>query len=312
MKQKLINTIIIQNNSAEKMLEKIRRPAVAGQFYDGNEQSLRETIEKCFLDKRGPKTLPKVKSGKKDVKGIIVPHAGFIYSGAIAAHSYNFLAQNGFADTFIIIGPNHTGMGSGVSVITDGEWLTPFGTSKINEILGKQIRRDIIDRDENAHKYEHSIEVQLPFLQFIVGSRNFDFVPISMSMQDKKTTEEVGTILSNAIKDADEKIAIIASTDFTHAGFNYSSMPPKGIKVEKYAEKQDKLAIDKILNLDPGGLIKTVEEKSITMCGYGPVATMLHATKKLGAKKAELLKYGTSCDVQPGNSCVGYGAIVVY
>jgi len=294
------------------MLEKIRRPAVAGQFYDGNEESLRETIEHCFLDKRGPKTLPKVNPGDKKIKGIIVPHAGFIYSGAIAAHSYNFLAKKGFADTFIIIGPNHTGMGSGVSVMTDGEWLTPFGTSKINEILGKQIRRDIIDKDENAHKYEHSIEVQLPFLQFIVGSQNFDFVPISMTMQDNKTAKEVGNIIANAIKDSDENIAIIASTDFTHAGFNYASMPPKGMKVNEYAEKQDKLAIEKILNLDPEGLIRTVEEKSITMCGYGPVATMLYATKKLGAKKAELLKYGTSYEVQPGQSCVGYGAIAVY
>ena len=294
------------------MLEKIRRPAVAGQFYDGNEESLRESIEKCFLDDRGPKILPKVNSGEKDIKGIIVPHAGLTYSGAIAAHSYNFLAQNGFADTFIILGPNHTGMGSGVSVITEGEWLTPFGTTKINEILSKQIRRDIIDMDENAHKYEHSIEIQLPFLQFIVGSRNFDFVPISMSMQDVKTAKEVGYIISNVIKDSDEKVVIIASTDFTHAGFNYASMPPKGMDVYEYAEKQDKLAIDKILNLDPEGLIQTVEQKSITMCGYGPVAAMLYATKNLGANKAELLKYGTSCEVQPGKSCVGYGAIAIY
>ena len=294
------------------MLEKIRRPAVAGQFYDGNEESLRESIEKCFLDNRGPKTLPKVNHRGKNIKGIIVPHAGLTYSGAIAAHSYNFLAQNGFADTFIILGPNHTGMGSGVSVITEGEWLTPFGTSKINEILGKQIRRDIIDMDENAHKYEHSIEIQLPFLQFIVGSRNFDFVPISMSVQDVKTAKEVGYILSNVIKDSDEKVVIIASTDFTHAGFNYASMPPKGINVDEYAEKQDRLAIDKILNLDPEGLIQTVEQKSITMCGYGPVAAMLYATKNLGAKKAELLKYGTSYEVQPGKSCVGYGAIAIY
>jgi len=311
VKQNLINIIIIHNNSA-KMLQKIRRPAVAGQFYDGNEESLRETIEKCFMDERGPKTLPKVNSGKKDVKGIIVPHAGFVYSGAIAAHSYNFLAKNGFADTFIILGPNHTGMGSGVSIITEGEWLTPFGTSKINEMLAKQIRRDIIDKDENAHKYEHSIEVQLPFLQFIAGSQNFDFVPISMAIQDLKTAKDVGDIISNVIQDSEEKVVIIASTDFTHAGFNYSSMPPKGMKVEEYAKKQDEYAIDKIMNIDPEGLIKTVEEKTITMCGYGPVATMLYATKKLGAKKAELLKYGTSCEVQPGKSCVGYGAIAVY
>jgi MEMO1 family protein len=307
-----MNKKYILADSALKMLEKIRRPAVAGQFYDGNEESLRDTIEKCFLDERGPKTLPKVGSTEKEIKGIIVPHAGFIFSGAIAAHAYNFLAQNGFADTFIIVGPNHTGMGSGVSIITQGEWLTPFGTSRINDILAKQIRRDIIEEDENAHKYEHSIEVQIPFLQFIAGAQNFDFVPISMSIQDIQTAKKVGNIISNAILDCDEKIAIIASTDFTHAGFNYANNPPKDIKVNEYAEKQDKFAIEKILNLDPEGLINIVEEKKITMCGYGPVATMLFAAKKLGAKKAELLKYGTSYEVQPGTSCVGYGAIAVY
>jgi len=294
------------------MLDHVRRPAVAGQFYDGSEESLRETIEKCFLDERGPKSLPKVNKGNKDIKGIVVPHAGFIYSGAIAAHCYHSLAQNGFADTFIIIGPNHTGMGSGVSIMTEGEWLTPFGTSKINEILAKQLWRETIDKDENAHKYEHSIEVQLPFLQFIVGSHNFDFVPICMSMQDLRTAEEVGNIIANTIKDADEKVAIIASSDFTHAGFNYATMPPEGMTVDEFAENQDKMAIEKILKLDPVGLIDTVQSENITMCGYGPVAAMLYANKALGAKKAELLKYGTSCDVQPGNSCVGYGAIIVY
>ncbi|MCJ7570308.1 MAG: AmmeMemoRadiSam system protein B, partial [Candidatus Thermoplasmatota archaeon] len=205
-------------------MSKIRHSTVAGQFYDANEIDLRQTIEKCFTDFRGPGEIPKVKSTKKKIKGIIVPHAGFIFSGSIAAHSYKFLAEHGFADTFIILGPNHTGMGSGVSIMTEGEWMTPFGTTQINEIIAKQLRRDIIDMDENAHKYEHSIEVQLPFLQYLVGNKNFNFVPICMGMQDIKTSQEVGNILANIIKDSDEKIVIIASSDFTHAGFNYNSM----------------------------------------------------------------------------------------
>ena len=293
-------------------MEKIRHSAVAGQFYDANELDLRQTIENCFTDYRGPGEVPKVKEKKNKIKGIIVPHAGFIFSGAIAAHSYKFLAEHGFADTFIILGPNHTGMGSGVSIMTEGEWMTPFGTTPINEIIAKQIRRDIIDIDENAHKYEHSIEVQLPFLQFLVGNKNFNFVPVCMGIQDFDTSKEVGMIIANVVKDAEEKVVIIASSDFSHAGFNYSSMPPEGIRVDKYAEKQDKLAIEKILKLDPKGLIETVEKNNITMCGYGPVSALITAAKELGATKAELLKYGTSYEVQPGSSCVGYGSIAIY
>ena len=301
---------IIEND--EIMSEKIRTPAVAGQFYDSSEEKLRHTIEKCFLDERGPRSLPKVGKNDKDIKGLVVPHAGFIYSGAIAAHSYHFLAKNCFSNTFIILGPNHTGIGSGVSVMTEGEWMTPLGNTKINETIGKQIHRDIIDKDDNAHKYEHSIEVQLPFLQYILGSKNFDFVPICMSMQDIDTAKEVGTIIANIIKDTDEKIIIIASTDFSHAGFNYMSMPPEGMRVDEYAKKQDKFAIDEILNLNPEGLIATVHNKNITMCGYGPVSAMIIASKLLGGQKAVLLKYGTSYEVHPSTSCVGYGAIAVY
>jgi len=290
----------------------MRRPAVAGQFYEGSETSLNERIKECFLDKRGPRVLPKVIDVNKKNIGIVVPHAGYIYSGAIAAHSYNYLASKGFAETFIILGPNHTGMGSGVAVMTEGSWLTPLGKVPINEKLAKLLNLDIIAKDENAHMYEHSIEVQLPFLQFSAGKQKFDFVPICMAMQDSETSSQVGEIIADAIKKTEKNVTIIASTDFSHAGFNYMSMPPEGMRVDEYAEKQDKLAIEQILKMNPEGLIDTVHKNSITMCGYGPVAAMLTATKILGAKKAELLRYGTSYEVHPGTSCVGYGALVVY
>jgi len=294
------------------MLDKLRKPTVAGQFYDASEDNLKQTIEECFLDSRGPKSLPQITQGNKQIKGLVVPHAGYIYSGAIAAHSYHILAKNSFADTFIILGPNHTGMGSGVSVMTEGSWLTPLGRVPINEKLSKLLWKDIIDKDENAHMYEHSIEVQLPFLQFSAGDKKFDFVPICMTMQDFKTASEVGKIIADAIKKTDENIVIIASTDFSHAGFNYMTLPPEGMRVDEYAEKQDKLAIDQILKMNPEGLVNTVHKNSISMCGYGPVAVMLTAAKILGASKAELLKYGTSYEVHPGSSCVGYGALAIY
>ena len=293
------------------MLE-TRRPAVAGQFYEASEERLKENIKHCFTDKRGPGKLPEIKDKQKNIKGIIVPHAGFIFSGAIAAYSYKEIAENGFSDTFIILGPNHTGMGSGVATVTKGEWLTPLGKVKINKKLAEKIHKGIIDADPTAHRNEHSIEVQIPFLQYLAKEKEFSFVPISMSMQDIKTNIEVGEIIADAIKNTDEKIIIIASSDFSHVGFNYMSMPPAGERVDKYAEKQDKKAIDKILKLDSKGLVETINKENISMCGYGPVSSMIAASKKLGAIKAELLKYGTSYEVHPGSSCVGYGAVSVY
>jgi len=293
-------------------LDKIRKPAVASQFYEGRETPLTERIKECFLDERGPKTLPKIKNVNKKHIGIIVPHAGYIYSGAIAAHSYNYLAKNGFADTFIILGPNHTGMGSAISVMTEGAWLTPLGEIKINEKISKQLVKQPLSKDDNAHMYEHSIEVQLPFLQFTADKKEFEFVPICMAMQDIEISIKIGEIIADVIKKTDENVSIIASTDFSHVGFNYMSMPPEGLRVDEYAERQDKLAIEQILKMNPKGLIDTVRDNNITMCGYGPVAAMLTAAKILGAKKAELLKYGTSYEVQPGTSCVGYGSLAIY
>jgi len=290
----------------------VRKPAVAGQFYDGDDDSLQKTLENCFKNSRGPGEIPSISEGNKNILGLVVPHAGFIYSGEIAAHSYYELANNGFADTFIILGPNHTGMGSGVSIMTEGFWETPLGRVTINKNLAENLCTGIIDKDPDAHVHEHSIEVQIPFLQYIAKSKDFDFVPICMSMQDIETTLEIGEIIARAIEKSDKKVVIIASSDFSHVGFNYMSMPPENVRVDEYAKKQDELAIEKILKLDAEGLIKTVQENNITMCGYGPVGSMITACKKLNAKKAELLKYGTSYEVHPSTSCVGYGAISVY
>jgi len=294
------------------MLEKIRKPAVSGQFYEGEKNRLTDGIKECFLEERGVKSLPEIKQGNKNVKGVVVPHAGYVYSGAIASHSYHFIANNGFADTFILLGPNHTGMGSGVSIMAEGAWETPLGKVPINKKIAKQICTGIIDNDETAHMHEHSIEVQLPFLQFCAKDKSFDFVPISMAMQDFETSTEVGKIIADVIKKTKGNIVIVASSDFSHAGFNYSSMPPSGMRVDEFAEKQDMIAINEILDFNAKGLIDTVYKNNITMCGYGPVTAMLTATKILGSKNVELLKYGTSYEVHPGNSCVGYGALVVY
>ncbi len=293
-------------------MKDIRKPVVAGQFYDEKRKDLIDTIENCFIDKRGPGKIPEKNDKEKNIKGVVVPHAGLIFSGSIAAHSYKEIFENGFADTFIILGPNHTGIGSGVSMMEKGSWITPLGKTKINEKLSEKIHFGIIDNDKTAHLQEHSIEVQLPFIQYLSQDKETSFVPISMSMQDKDTNKEVGKIIADAVKKTGEKVIIIASSDFSHVGFNYMSMPPSGINVDDYAKKQDKKAIDEILKLDPEKLVEVVLKENISMCGYGPVSVMLHASKINGAKKAELLKYGTSYEVHPSSSCVGYGAISVY
>jgi AmmeMemoRadiSam system protein B len=132
-----------------------------------------------------------------------------------------------------------------------------------------------------------------------------------MMMQDYDTVLDVGGIVADAIHRSKKQIIIIASSDFSHAGFNYQSSPPQGIRVDEYATQQDNLAIQQILTMNPQQLIDTVEQHNITMCGSGPVASLLLAAKKLKATKAELLKYGTSYEVHPDSSCVGYGAIAV-
>lgn len=269
----------------------MRYPAASGSFYPGDEKSLKKQIEECFNHRLGPGKLPVYKKGDRKIKGAVIPHAGYVYSGPVASCVYSALADDAFPETFIIIGPNHTGYGSGVALTTE-TFNTPFGDVNIDKELAKDLLNTIIDNDINAHRYEHSIEVQLPFLQYI--KKDFSFVPLCMGMQDYKTAKEVGKIIKNAIEDRD--VVIIASSDFTH----YES--------KASAERKDKMAIDAILELDSKELFETVKQNNITMCGYGPVIAMLEA---VNGKKSTLLKYATSGDVTPMDDVVGYAGIIV-
>jgi len=277
----------------------VRPPAFAGQFYAGTKSALLKQIEWCYSHVHGPGKVPEVKAGPREILGLVSPHAGYPYSGPIAAHGFARLATDGKPSTFVLLGPNHYGIGSGVSIMTSGKWLTPLGELEIDKSLATAIKSscEIIDEDEVAHSQEHSIEVQLPFLQHLFGS-SFKIVPICMMMQDAKTGEEVGNAIANA--SAGKDVVIIASTDFTH------------YEPQQSAVSKDRKTIDKILALDAPGLVCLVEEEELSMCGYGPVSAMIHATKKLGAKRAELLKYATSGDTAgPMPQVVGYGSIVV-
>ncbi|UCE75001.1 MAG: MEMO1 family protein [Methanomassiliicoccales archaeon] len=269
----------------------MRYPAVAGQFYEGREDALRKQIEECFLHSLGPGEIPKLNDGERKIKGAVVPHAGYMFSGPVAAHVCAALASDGFPETFIIIGPKHSGFGSPVAITTE-EFKTPLGNVAIDMELAKKLHTGVIDDDITAHRSEHSIEVQLPFLQYI--KPNIKFVPLCIGHQTYRMAREIGGIISKAIEGKD--VVVLASTDFSH-------YVPKEI-----AEKKDMKAIEAIINLDAKSLYKTVDKLKISMCGYGPVMTMIEA---VGGKKASLLKYSTSGDVMDMRDVVGYGAVVV-
>jgi AmmeMemoRadiSam system protein B len=285
----------------------MRRPAVAGQFYPARKKDLVEIVETSYVDVLGPGKSPPKKVGKSSgkIKGMVVPHAGLVFSGPCAAHTYLALAKNGFPETLIIIGPNHSGIGSSVALTTE-DWEMPFGSVKIDKALAKKMTKGVVRNDPMSHSYEHSVEVQLPFLQRL--RKDMKFVPIVMGQQDYSTSKELGNIMAEAIKGKD--VLVIAASDFSHVGMNFSIPIPKGMDAGQYAKQLDEMAIEKILEMDPKGLIKTVKENRITMCGYGTVAATIIAAKSMGAKKARLLKYYSSHDVMPGYSAVGYGAIV--
>jgi len=272
---------------------------------------LKKEIERCFL--KGPGSIPSINPEKKKLIGVVVPHAGYMFSGHIAAYSFHRIAEEGFADIFFILGPNHTGIGSGVSIYPSGKWRTPLGEISIEENLVKKIAGGIIDIDETAHRYEHSIEVQLPFLQYIGNDKFFSIIPICMGMQDIETSREIGEKIADIIREESRRIIIIASSDLSHEGFMYGRTPPDNINVDKYVRERDQLAIKEIKDLNPDDLINTVYKYGLSMCGYGPVASLLYAAKKLGATKAELLKYGTSYEISADdNACVGYSAFAIY
>ena len=272
---------------------KVRRPCVSGSFYPSQPDRLRSMIEESFKHSLGPGRLPKTPVDHRNIVAIITPHAGYIYSGPGAAHSFLHLAEEAKPDTVVILGPNHTGWGSPISIMTEGGWETPLGVVPIDEGLSKELLNssDIIDINESAHQREHSIEVQLPFLQYIYG--DFKLIPICMGYQDLKTSTEVGNALAKVLKD--KEAIIIASTDLTHQ------------ETQESAVRKDRMIIDAILEMDEKKLQDTVKRHRITTCGYGPMSVAIIASRQMGAKKAELLSYHTSGDIiKDYSAVVGY------
>ena len=274
---------------------KTRKAAVAGMFYAGTARELEGQLEWCYKHELGPGTIPKVNDkGPREIVAIVVPHAGYYYSGPIAAYAYKELADDGIFDTAVILGPNHTGYGYPVSLWAGTVWNTPLGDVEINDNLTQRLLSEVIKADETAHIHEHSIEVQLPWLQHLY--KKIKIVPIAMLDQGIGTARAVG----KAISQAGDKLIIIASSDFTH--YEHHSV----------AEEKDGSIIECIINLDEEELYKRCERLHCTMCGYGPIASAIVAAKEMKAKRASLLKYATSGDTSGDFSrVVGYASIAI-
>jgi hypothetical protein len=273
----------------------IRTPAVAGMFYPGEKNKLTKLIEDCFLHSFGPGEKPPKKNGEK-ILGVICPHAGYVYSGPIACNSfYSISAET--PELFIIIGPNHWGIGRNVATMKDCKWETPLGTVEVDSESAEEISElsQNIESDFFSHTREHSLEVQIPILQKTFS--NFKILPISLINQSKEVAEDVGLAMASIAKK--KNVMIIGSSDFTHYETN------------EFAHEQDLALIKPILEMDVDEFYEVLQKRKVTACGYGAIAATIVACKELGATKGELLKYATSGDVTGDtSSVVGYGSIV--
>ncbi|MEI6632106.1 MAG: AmmeMemoRadiSam system protein B [bacterium] len=268
---------------------KIRLPAVAGQFYSSSATELKQQVEEA-IDR---------KAIKINAIACILPHAGYMYSGSVAGQTVSCID---IKDKVILLGPNHTGLGSLFSIMTEGSWKMPMGEVEIDSDLAKAILKGCqhLDDDVTAHLHEHSLEVELPFLQYF--KTDFKIVPIALLSDDILVLKDIGRDISETIKSRKLKdsVLLIASSDMTH------------YEPEPQARKKDNAAIEAILELNEDKLINTISRLGVSMCGYAPVVTMLSAAKALGATKAKLVKYQTSGDVTGDkSSVVGYAGIII-
>jgi AmmeMemoRadiSam system protein B len=268
----------------------VRQPAVAGMFYEGTPERLGAQVDACFAAN------PRVEA-KQVFVGAVVPHAGLMYSGHVAAAFYE---AADLPKRFIILCPNHTGAGHAAAINREGAWRTPLGEVPIDTPLADALmeKSRILGEDTRAHAREHSLEVQLPFLQRRLAE--FSFVPICLATRRYELCEEIGIAIADVISEQSEPVGILASSDLNHYEDQNETM------------RKDNLAIEQVLALNGRELWRTVDEFDISMCGFIPATTMLSAATRLGAAKATLLKHATSGDINRDYSqVVGYASILI-
>jgi len=264
-----------------------RKPAVAGQFYYATPAKLSNQVQQYVSD-----SLP-----KEHAIGILSPHAGLVYSGSVAGAVYSRIEM---PETFILMGPNHTGLGARAALMSHGEWEIPTGIFTIDERLSRRILSNVplVSSDTQAHLFEHSLEVQLPFIAHFSG--DVKILPLTILSVTLEECRTLGEGIAKSIRETDYPVVIVASSDMSHY------VP------DDVARKKDRMAIDRILAIDPEGLYNTVIKEQISMCGYLPATAMLFAAKSLGAREGRLVKYATSAEVSGDyDYVVGYAGVIV-
>ena len=265
----------------------IRSPAVSGRFYSSDAKELARDVDQ-FTSGAGEKIA---------ALGCVVPHAGYVYSGHVAGAVYSSLQIPGRC---ILLGPRHFPRGESMAILSEGSWQTPFGEAQIDSALARELAYACprLREDSVAHESEHSLEVQLPFLQRLVG--DFRFVPVVLGTDRYPLLEELGRAVARVLAAQTEPVLVIASSDMNH----YES--------DAITRVKDERAIARILALDPRGLYDTVRAEGITMCGYAATVAMLVAVLERGAKEAQLIRYATSADISGDyDRVVGYAGIVI-
>jgi AmmeMemoRadiSam system protein B len=265
----------------------LRKPAVAGQFYPSNPDRLRDFLAEATRSPTEP--APAI--------GVVCPHAGYVYSGRVAGAVFGRVQV---PDAVILLGPNHTGMGTPASIVSRGAWATPLGPAAIHEELADAVKsaNPLFEEDSLAHAHEHSLEVQVPFL--LHRNPSARIVPIAFMLRAFAEVEEAGEAVAAALGAFSGPVLMVASSDMTH------------YERHEQAKEKDAKAIEKVLQLDPRGLLDTTKRFGITMCGVIPTAVLLIAARRLGATQGELVTYATSGEASGDyQSVVGYAGMII-
>jgi AmmeMemoRadiSam system protein B len=273
----------------------VRHPAVAGRFYPHDAEVLRAQV-RSFLAPSSREKLQPLSRGIPAL-GCITPHAGYMYSGHVAGA---VLGELEIPELCLVMCPNHTGMGRALAIMSAGSWQTPLGNVPIDDTFATALKQrfPMLHEDSAAHRTEHAVEVELPFLQ--LRQPHLRFVPIALGTGNFETLTQFGDAIADVIAARNEPVLIVASSDMNH----YESDAVTRIK--------DQSAIDAILRLDPRGLYDVVTQQHVSMCGFGPAIAMLTATKKLGATSAKLIKYATSGEISGDlDTVVGYAGVMI-
>ncbi|NJE00696.1 MEMO1 family protein [Thermococcus sp. JdF3] len=291
-------------------MAEVRYPAVAGSFYPADD-GLIKMLEEFFSNLGGEGSERRITAG-------VAPHAGYVFSGYTASRTYRAIFEDGLPETFVILGPNHTGLGSPIAVYPAGKWRTPLGDVEVDSEMARAIAKlsGIADLDELAHKYEHSIEVQLPFIQYLseLAGKEVRIVPIALGIQDEEVSEDLGKAVFEASRELGRDVVVVASTDFMHYGPMYGYVPfrARADELPHRIKEWDFRVIRRILDFDVKGMFRELREMSHTMCGPGGVGTAIVYSRLAGALETELLHYTTSFEVSRStDAIVGYASIVM-